>query len=265
MNIGMITCNYFMRIYGYERPGGFNWGDMCDKWRSEFKEEDFIGLAKEILDLGYDNLEIWEPTYSYKVYTDDQAAALSEKLRSMGFKTFVYCIGGWGKDSIPDIDKEYAFAKALGAKVLTGCLTQADAPEIIKELERAGEKHGCLFAIENHPLPNIESPIKIAEFIKDCKYVGANLDTGIYNMQCYDVLAAADILKDKIYHSHFKDTNKGGSGCLPIGDGDAPTAELLRKFKEWDYKNMISVEYEFEEDPAPGLAKSVAYMKGILG
>jgi sugar phosphate isomerase/epimerase len=152
----------------------------------------------------------------------------------------------------------------MGAKVLTGCLIQADAPEIIRELERVGEKYGCLFAIENPPLPNVESPIKVAELIKNCKYVGANLDTGIHNMQCYDVLAAADILKDKIYHSHFKDTVKGGSGCLPIGDGDAPTAALLRKFKEWDYKYMVSVEFEYESDPAPGLAKSIAYMKNIL-
>ena len=264
MNIGMITCNYFMRVYNYQRPEPFNWGDMSDKWRSEFKEADFLNLAKEIYDMGYDNLEIWEPTFSYKVYTDGQAAALAAKLRDMGFKNLVYCIGGWGKGSIPDIEKEYAFAKAMGAKVLTGCMIQADAPEIITELERVGEKYDLLFAIENHPLPNIESPIKVAEFIKDCKYVGANLDTGIYNQQCYDVLAAADILKDKIYHSHFKDTVKGGSGCLPIGDGDAPTAGLLRKFKEWGFKYMVSVEFEYPEDPAPGLRKSIAYMKDVL-
>ena len=264
MNIGMITCNYFMRVYGYKRPENFNWGAMSDKWRTEFSEADFLELAREIRDMGYENLEIWEPTYSYKVYTDDQAAALAEKLRAMGFNTFVYCIGGWNRDSIPDIEKEYSFAKAMGAKVLTGCLTQADAPEIIKELERVGEKYDCLFAIENHPFPNIESPVKVAGFIKDCKYVGANIDTGIYNQQCYDVLAAAEMLKDKIYHSHFKDTVKGGSGCLPIGDGDAPTAELLKKLKAWGYKYMVSVEFEYPSDPAPGLKKSIAYIKEKL-
>jgi sugar phosphate isomerase/epimerase len=121
-----------------------------------------------------------------------------------------------------------------------------------------------VFAIENHPLPNIESPIKVAELIKDCKYVGANLDTGIYNMQCYDVLAAADILKDKIYHTHFKDTLKGGRGCLPIGDGDAPTAELLKRYKSWGYKHMVSVEFEYETDPTPGLVKSIKYINGVL-
>lgn len=264
MNIGMITCNYFMKIYGYASPEGFNWGDMCVKWRSEFKEADFLKLAGEIRGMGYDNLEIWEPTFSYTVYSDAQAAALSAKLRDIGFNSLVYCIGGWGKGSIPDIEKEYAFAKALGAKVLTGCLSQADAPEIIAELERVGEKYGCLFAIENHPLPNVESPVKVAELIKDCKYVGANLDTGIYNQQCYDVLAAADILKGKIYHTHLKDTVKGGRGCLPIGDGDAPIAALLRKYKEWGYKYMVSVEYEFPTDPAPGLVKSIAYIKDAL-
>ena len=264
MNIGMITCNYFMRIYDYQRQENFDWGKMCDKWRANFSEAGFLKLADEIHGLGYGNLEIWEPTYSYKVYSDAQASALADKLRAMGFKEFVYCIGGWGKADIPNIEKEYAFAKAMGAKVLTGCLSQKDAPEIIDTLEKAGEKYGCLFAIENHPYPNIESPIKVAEFIKDCKYVGANLDTGIYNQQCYDVLAAADILKDKIYHTHLKDTVKGGQGCLPIGDGDAPIAELLRKYKEWGYKRMVSVEFEYHENPAPGLAKSIAYINSVI-
>ncbi|MCL2058016.1 MAG: sugar phosphate isomerase/epimerase [Oscillospiraceae bacterium] len=264
MNIGMITCNYFMRIYNYQRSDDFNWGAMSDKWRAEFKEDDFLGLAKEIYDMGYNSLEIWEPTYSYKVYSEEQAAGLAAKLRAMGFQSFVYCIGGWSKGGIPDIEKSYLFAKALGAKVLTGCIIQSEAVEIIDELERVGEKYGMLFAIENHPLPNIESPIKVADFIKDRKFVGANLDTGIYNQQCYDTLAAAEILKDKIYHSHFKDTMKGGRGCLPIGDGDAPTAELLRKFKDWGFKYMVSVEYEYPTDPAPGLVKSINYIKGVL-
>ena len=78
------------------------------------------------------------------------------------------------------------------------------------------------------------------------------------------MIAAADLLRDKIYHSHFKDTVTGGRGCLPIGDGNAPTAELLRKFKEWDFKYMVSVEFEYHDDPAPGLAKSIAYMKNAL-
>ena len=264
MKIGMITCNYFMRVYNYMQPDGFNWGDMCDKWRAEFKEEDFLGLAGEIRAMGYDGLEIWEPTYSYKLYSEAQAAALGAKLRDMGYTSFVYCIGGWSKASMPDIEKEYAFAKALGAKVLTGCLMQDDASEIIALLEKLGEKYDCLFAIENHPLPSVESPVKLAELIKDCKNVGANLDTGIYNMQCYDLLVAADMLKDKIFHVHLKDTMKGGKGCLPIGDGDAAISGLLPKLKDWGYKHMVSVEFEFPTDPAPGLKKSIDYIKSII-
>jgi sugar phosphate isomerase/epimerase len=131
-------------------------------------------------------------------------------------------------------------------------------------MEKCGKELGIRFAIENHPNPNFEDPKDIAEAIKGYKYVGANIDAGIYNMQRYDVLAAAELMKDKIYHVHFKDTVKGGNGCLPIGDGDAPMAELLRKLRDWGYGDMVSVEFEYEGDPTPGLVRSLAYLRGVL-
>lgn len=266
MDVGMITCCYSMLIFNYreEESSGVDWDTVCAKWRMEFNEEDFLKLAREIHGLGCSCLEIWEPSFSYRVYTCEQAAAMGDKLRGIGFKKIIYCIGGWSAGDIPEIDKEYAFAKALGAEMLTGCLRQADAPEIITELERAGEKYDALFALENHPLPNVESPLKVAELIKDCKYVGANIDSGHYNTMCYDLLAGAEILKDKLYHVHCKDTNKGSGECLIIGEGSAPIAEFLRKLAEWDYQHVLSLEYGSSGDPTPGLVKSLAYMNDIL-
>jgi len=77
-------------------------------------------------------------------------------------------------------------------------------------------------------------------------------------------MAAIELFKDKIYHCHFKDTVKGGNGCLPIGDGDAPMAEVLQNFMETDYDYMVSVEFEHLQDPAPGLVKSMAYIRSVL-
>lgn len=264
MNIGMITCNYFMRIYNYVTPEPFDWGAMCDKYRKEFKRADFITMVKEIRDMGYDCLELWEPTFSYRVYSESDAKSMATELAGLGFKKLVYCIGGWGANDVPEVEKAYKFAKALGSDVVTGCITKPEADKILPEVERCGKQYDILYAIENHPEPSLESPEDVAKTCAPYTKVGANLDTGIYNMQGYDVLAAADLLKDKVYHVHFKDTKKGDSTCLPIGDGDWPADELIRKLKSWGYDRMLSVEYEVHEDPAPGLKKSIAFIKGVL-
>jgi sugar phosphate isomerase/epimerase len=264
MNIGTITCSYYMSIYGYNRPEDFNWGAMCDKYRAEFGIDDFLSMAREIRSVGFTGLEIWEPMFSNKVYDIDTAKRVAAELRGMGYTNVAYCIGGWGVPDIPGIDSAYAFAQALGCEAVTGGVPLAQAEAILPAIESAGEKYGLLFAIENHPAPDIEDPKDMARVCAPYRYVGTNLDTGIYNMMGFDVLAAADLLKDKVYHVHFKDTPRGGNGCVAIGDSDTPVAALLKKFTEWNYPYMVSVEYEFPTDPLPGLYKSLGYINGAL-
>ncbi len=264
MNIGMITCNYFMRIYGNSMPDDFDWGKMVVKYRAEFHRDDFLKLAGEIREMGYENLEIWEPTFSHFVYSEDDARAIAADLKAMGFQSLAYCIGGWSAGDVPHIERGYRFAKALGSKVVTGCVPLADVDKVLPELERCGLKYGLRYAIENHPAPNIEDPKDVARVIADYKTVGANFDAGIYNMQNFDVIEGAKLLRDRIYHVHFKDTVKGGHDCLPIGDGDAPLAALVRLLRDWNYDGMVSVEFEYNGDPAPGLVRSLAYIRGAL-
>lgn len=264
MNIGMITCTYFMRIYDYKRPDAFNWGDMTRKYQQEFSRDDFIQLAKEIKGIGFNSLEIWEPMFSYKVYTLEEGKAMAEELKAIGFQSLAYCIGGWGAGDVANIDSAYAFAHAMGCQVVTGCIRLPDADVVLPVIEKAGLKYGMKYAIENHPEPSVEKPEDVYRLSQGYETIGANLDTGIYNMMGYDLLAAADLLKGKIYHVHFKDSPRGGEGCLPLGDADTPLAPLLRKLREWDYSYMVSVEYEFPTDPEPGLYKSLGYINGVL-
>lgn len=264
MKIGMITCNYFMRIYGYKVPDNFNWGSMVQKYRAEFTRADFVKLAGEIKAMGYDYLEIWEPTFSHFVYSEKEAEEMAAELKAMGFLGLAYCIGGYGPRDVANVEKGYRFAKALGSKVVTGCIPLEGTDELRAELERCGKLYGLRFAIENHPAPNIERAEDVKRLTDGFETIGANIDVGIYNMQGFDVLAAVELLKDRIYHVHFKDTVKGGHGCLPIGDGDAPMAELIRVLRDWGYEHMVSVEFEYEGDPAPGLVKSLDYIKKAL-
>lgn len=264
MNIGTITCSYYMLIYGYKKPEPFNWGDMCVKYRAEFTRDDFLSLARSIRRAGFDGIEIWEPTFSHKVYAPDDARAMQRELHAMGFANVVYCIGGWGGNDLMQIGPAYAFAKALGAKVVTGCLSMDARDALLPALQAAGDAHDIRYAIENHPKPNFEDYRDIAAAIAGYPRVGANLDTGIYHMQGYDVLEAEKLLRGRIFHCHLKDTKPGVEGCLPIGDGTAPLAELIQVLKQTGYPHMLSVEFEFDGDPTPGLHKSAGYISGVL-
>ncbi|MDR1914875.1 MAG: sugar phosphate isomerase/epimerase [Clostridiales bacterium] len=263
MYIGTITCSYFLRIYDYNPPKDFNWGDMSAKWRAEFTFDDFVGLAKEIYDLGCNSLEIWEPTFSFTKYSLDDARKLKAELDKIGYTKIVYCIGGWTGDSAAAVEPSYAFAQALGADTVVGCIQQPE--KILPILEEAGKKYGIRYAIENHPAPNLCSPEEIASAIEPYEYVGANIDTGFFNALGFDLIKTYELLKPKLYHTHLKDTKPGNFDCYPIGDGSAQIAELLKLYTRDGYKYMLSVELESETEATPGLQKSLDYIKSFLG
>jgi sugar phosphate isomerase/epimerase len=264
MNVGMITCNYYLRIYGYKEPEGFNWGTMTDKYRKEFCRADFLKLAGEIRALGCEGIEIWEPMFSHRVYREADAASMAAELGQMGFKSFAYCIGGWGPADTAQVEPAYRFARALGAKVVAGCMPLEGTEELLREIERCGKLYGLFFAIENHPAPSIEKPEDVLSAAQEYVTIGANLDTGIYNYLGYDVIAAANLLREKVFHVHLKDSKNGAPGCLPLGKGDAPLTDLLKVLRLWGYDGMLSVEYEHEGDPAPGLAESLRFIQKHL-
>jgi len=272
ISVGMITCNYYMQIYGYQKPEGFSWGDMCDKWRREQSPAGFLALAQAIRDLGYDGIEIWEPTYSYTVFSLQSAADMRARLAEMGFVSIVYCIGGWSAPggwspaTEGTVDAAYAFAKALGARVVTGCV--ADAGYLLPIIDAAGRKHGIKFAIENHPEPSLRTPQEVASAAAKYRTVGANIDAGIYHSMGFDVLEAYELLKAKVYHAHFKDTKRegagSGGGAFAVGEGDTPLAELLDCLQRDAYDGMVSVEMNTLTDPTPGLARSLEYIRQRL-
>jgi len=266
MKIGMITCNYCLGIYGFQQPDPFDWSKMEEKYRQEFRRDEFIKLVSEIREMGYEHLEIWEPHFSYLSYSPDEAAALSGTLREMGVRGFAYCIGGWQAAHEPRVEQVYRFAHALGAETITGCIPLSGSEALLEEIDRCGKKYALRFAIENHPVPNLENPSDIRRVVEKYDTIGANMDVGIFHETGYDVLQAAALLKDKIYHVHLKDTVKGGGwpigGSRPIGEGDTPVEDFLNLLQKWEYAHMVSVELESSGNPAAWLKKSFEYVHG---
>jgi sugar phosphate isomerase/epimerase len=253
-----------MKIYDYKKPAGWEWPKMEGEWRARFSKNDFIKLAGDIRAIGFDVIEIWEPSFSYQVFSASEAKEMLSELKRLGFSRTSYCIGGWSAAEAPLVDKAYAFAKALGAETVVGCIRGENQKLILDTLEEAGKKYNIRYGIENHPKPNLESPEEILAAVAPYKYIGANIDTGVFVNLGYDVLKSIDALKERIVHIHLKDRIKGGgAGMVPCGEGDACIAEAVKKLQRWNFKGIYSVEYGNDTDPAPGLKASLSYLKGL--
>jgi sugar phosphate isomerase/epimerase len=52
---------------------------------------------------------------------------------------------------------------------------------------------------------------------------------------------------------------------VPVGEGHMPIAAIFRELKKLNYRGGVMLEYEIDENnPMAGMAKSFAYMRGVL-
>ena len=128
---------------------------------------------------------------------------------------------------------------------------------------------GIRVAIHTHgpdglPFPDIE---KIVEMVKDPKLgVGCCMDMGHSVRMGQNIARDLKKYKDWIYDVHIKDetaaSQKGQTWEMGRGVIDfRPIVKALRKIK---YKGVLSVEFEKNENnPTPGVAESVGYLRGV--
>ncbi len=265
MKIGMISCNFYSRIYNYQVPTDFDWGSMVKQHHEEFGPSDLAELAAHIKGLGYDYLELWEPHATYKQLGRDEANKVRGLLVEQGLTPGAYCIGGWSAADIGIIERAYQFAVSLGVDVITGCINSEGSGKLLDTMDELGQKYGVRFAIENHPRPNFSSPAEVRQVLDDhSSYIGANIDTGIYYREGYDVLAAIDLLWDRVYHVHLKDATLEGAGSTAPGEGGVPLKQVFSLLTERGYKDMVSVEHEPHHDPTDDLRRGIEFIRGLV-
>jgi sugar phosphate isomerase/epimerase len=52
---------------------------------------------------------------------------------------------------------------------------------------------------------------------------------------------------------------------VPVGDGAMPVVEIFKLLKQTNFRGCVNLEYEIDgDDPLLGMAKSFAYMRGVL-
>jgi inosose dehydratase len=191
----------------------------------------------------------------------DQAVA---KVKAAGL--LLYACGVVGMKNSQEVDQAFNYAKRAGMSTIVA----APAPEVLSLLDKKVKQFGIQIAIHNHgPGDKVwPTPQSIYDKVKDLdRRIGLCMDIGHTLRIGADPIASAERYADRLCDVHIKDvtapTPKGAT--LQCGRGAIDLVRFLRTLKKINYQGILSFEYEADgDDPLPGLAESVGYIRGVM-
>lgn len=169
-------------------------------------------------------------------------------------------------DDPAELEHYFKYAKAAGMPIMVCAPKHSN----LAQIEKLAIKYDRKLAIHNHgPEDNFyPAPSDVMKLVKDmdprmglCVDIGHTVRTGA------DILAEIDGAWDRIYDFHIKDLADFGDkrSQVDVGEGRIPVAAIFKMLKERNYQGVMGLEYEINaDDPRQGMAKSFAYMRGVL-
>lgn len=170
------------------------------------------------------------------------------------------------KDDDDDIRYYFEYARDCGMPLMVIGPTRQTLPRI----ERFVKQYNIKVAVHNHGPEDkhFPTPESVLEVIKNMDpRVGLCIDVGHTARAGGDPVESIRRASSRVLDLHIKDlrdTRKRGSDC-PVGEGVLPIVEIFKELKRMNYQGAVNLEYEIEaDDPYLGMAKSFAYMRGVL-
>lgn len=196
--------------------------------------------------------------------TPDEIAAAVEKVKEAGI--LLYGGGVIGMKNDEQVNQAFEYAKAAGMVRIIG----APTPEMLPLIDKKVKEYDIQVCIHNHGPGDKHFPTPLTGYdkIKDLdKRIGFCHDVGHTVRYGEDAIAATEKCADRMLDFHMKDvTEAAKSGhSTPCGRGIIDIPRLLRTLVKINYSGYLAFEYEeHADDPLPGLAESVGYVRGVL-
>ncbi len=170
------------------------------------------------------------------------------------------------KDDDDDIRKYFEYAKTCGMPMMIIGPTHQTLPRVQKFVK----EYDIKVAIHNHGpedkhFPSPEVALKALEGMDPrmglCVDVGHTARTGTSAVE--SIQGAGSRLLD-VHIKDLRNLMDAKSQCA-VGDGAMPVVGIFKALKKMNYQGYVNLEYEIEgDDPMLGMAKSFAYMRGVL-
>lgn len=194
----------------------------------------------------------------------DHIREVAKKVRDAGLE--LYGGGVIYMKNEAEVRQAFDYAKAAGMKTIIG----VPAHGLLPLVDRMVKQYDIKVAIHNHGPGDDVYPIPASayELIKDldpriglCNDVGHTCRSGI------DPAVSARKYAERLHDIHIKDVSAAvrQGHTVEVGRGVIDIPKLLRTLVGINYQGVVAFEYEKDEnDPLPGLAESVGYVRGVL-
>ncbi|HZS98980.1 MAG TPA: sugar phosphate isomerase/epimerase [Terriglobales bacterium] len=166
-----------------------------------------------------------------------------------------------------DLDNAIGFAKAIGARNITGDATGS----ILGEIDQRCTKEGLTFGIHNHYFPGqkfpYESPDDVLKALASLSStVGSTADVGQFTSCGYDPVDAVRKLGSRLKLVHLKDIQaRDGEVNVLLGTGIAKIPEVMAELRRQKFAGLVAVEYEKEGRVEDDLRQEVEYARKLAG
>jgi len=196
--------------------------------------------------------------------TEAEIRAVAKKVADAGLD--LYGCGVVYMNNEAEVNRAFDYAKAAGMRVIIGVPEHSLLPLVNRKVQ----EYDIKLAIHNHG-PGDErypSPESAYTRIKDLDpRMGLCIDIGHTKRIGIDPSVPAERYFDRLHDIHIKDVSaasKEGS-TVEIGRGVINIPKFLRTILRLNYTGAVSLEYEKDaEDPLPGSAESIGYLRGAL-
>ncbi len=143
-------------------------------------------------------------------------------------------------------------------------------PNMLPLVDKKVKEYDIKVAIHNHgPTDKIyPTPETAYEKIKDLdKRIGLCDDIGHTIRAGVDSATSLERFADRLIDIHMKDVTAADpkGGAIEVGRGVINIPQVIRTLVKINFTGIVSFEYEkSENDPLPGLAESVGYVRGVM-
>ena len=142
-------------------------------------------------------------------------------------------------------------------------------PAVLPALDRLVRQYDIRAAIHNHGPGSVwPSPYDAWEQVARLdRRVGLCIDVGHTGRAGVDPAQAIRRCRERLYDVHLKDNDAAGptSGNAVVGRGVLDVPAIVRALLDTGYAHHVGFEYELDpDDPLPGLAESVGYLRAVV-
>jgi sugar phosphate isomerase/epimerase len=228
----------------------------------EFSRSLAIKYTKQ---LGVNIINIKEFHLLYRS-TPDELDKGRKQFESAGLKIVGGGTVSFHKEDESDIRFYFDYAKRAGMPLMVA----APTTRVLPMLEKFVKEYDIKIAVHNHGpedkyFPSVRDALKLMKNMDP--RMGVCCDIGHESRAGVDVLESLEIAGPRLHDLHVKDLKNalGKDSQCPVGDGVLPIVAIFKYLKKTNYQGAVNLEYEIDMDnPVPGMARSFAYMRGVL-